>query len=50
MRKKGDGYALSEPEKTNILYFLSTNYISEGDIEGSGWNTEVIDSPATLNF
>ena len=41
---------ISESVKTNILYFLSTNWVAEGDASKDGWNTQVIESPATLNF
>lgn len=48
-RPQADG-KVSSPASTTYAYFLSTNYIANGNVDGSGWNTQVIDSPATLNF
>ena len=41
---------LTSADKTNILYFLSVNWKINGDASKDGWNMQVIESPASLNF
>lgn len=43
------GY-VSSADHTNYTYFLSTNWVNEGNATGSGWNIQVIESPSSLNF
>lgn len=51
-RPQGDGqqYVITLADKTEISFFVSTNWVHNGDVTKDGWNTQVIDSPATLNF
>ena len=49
----GDGsmtVTMDNAAKTQITYCLSTNWVAEGNAMRSGWNQQVIDEPASLNF
>ena len=41
---------LDNATKTNITYFISTNWVNEGKADQSGWNKSIVESPATINF
>ena len=42
---------LDNATKTNLTYFLSTSWVENGYADDkSGWNKQIIDAPATLNF
>lgn len=41
---------LDNATKTEINYFLSTSWKEHGDASKDGWNKQVVESPATINF